>query len=193
MKKLISLFETVTTVNTSNYPNLNFPSGAVKGSNPGGDSINDVLLQDINTAATNAKLKVSVTTAVSGHSDKTKSGNVSRHSSGNAVDIAMINGVTITKQTGDALVAELVKLGYKQSNNEDSDKSILWQVPGHYNHVHVSNTTGSPSTPGSSTENSQTSNGSLLDTFLDAGIKSLGLQKESKVEREINKIKKLLK
>jgi hypothetical protein len=151
MKKLTNLFEAVTTVNASNYSNLDFPSGVVKGSNPGSDSINDVLLQDINTAATNAKLKVSVTTAVSGHSDKTKSGNVSRHASGNAVDIAMINGVAITKQTGDALVAELVKLGYKQSDKEDSNKSILWQVADHYNHIHVSNTTNTAGSSSSST------------------------------------------
>ena len=152
MKKLTNLFEAVTTVNASNYSNLDFPSGVVKGSNPGSDSINDVLLQDINTAATNAKLKVSVTTAVSGHSDKTKSGNVSRHASGNAVDIAMINGVAITKQTGDALVAELVKLGYKQSDKEDSNKSILWQVADHYNHIHVSNTTNTAGSSSSTRE-----------------------------------------
>jgi hypothetical protein len=214
MKKLTNLFEAVTTVNTSNYSNLDFPSGVVKGSNPGSDSINDVLLQDINTAATNAKLKVSVTTAVSGHSDKTKSGNVSRHASGNAVDIAMINGVAITKQTGDALVAELVKLGYKQSDKEDSNKSILWQVADHYNHIHVSNTTNTAGSTNTNLANADYDPTTTDDEFYQAAKtisrsygqpmadklvnseKSVATEsisnKEKRILENINKIKRLL-
>lgn len=146
MKKLINLFEAVAKVDVTKYPNLDFPANKVPGSVPASDSINEVLLQDLNTAAGNAKLKVSVTTAVSGHNTKTKSGNLSRHPGGFAVDIAMINGDGITKQLGDALVAELVKLGYTHSPEENTNKHILWQTKDHYNHVHVSNTTNVAST-----------------------------------------------
>jgi hypothetical protein len=146
MKNLINLFEAVAKVDATKYPNLEFTP--LNGSNPGSDSINDVLLQDLNTAAGNAKIKVNVTTAVSGHDTKTNSGNLSRHPGGFAVDIAMINGAGITKQLGDALVAELKKLGYTHSPEENNDKQILWQTKDHYNHVHVSNKTN---TAGSST------------------------------------------
>jgi hypothetical protein len=146
MKNLINLFEAVAKVDSTKYPNLEFTP--LNGSNPGSDSINDVLLQDLNTAAGNAKIKVNVTTAVSGHDTKTDSGNLSRHPGGFAVDIAMVNGAGITKQLGDALVAELKKLGYTHSPEENTDKHILWQTKAHYNHVHVSNKTN---TAGSST------------------------------------------
>jgi hypothetical protein len=104
MKKLTNLFEAVAKVDSTKYPNLEFTP--LNGSNPGSDSINDVLLQDLNTAAGNAKIKANVTTAVSGHNDKTKSGNLSRHPGGWAVDIAMINGAAITTDLGNALVKE---------------------------------------------------------------------------------------
>jgi hypothetical protein len=151
MKKLTNLFEAVAKVDSTKYPNLEFTP--LNGSNPGSDSINDVLLQDLNTAAGNAKIKVNVTTAVSGHDTKTDSGNLSRHPGGFAVDIAMINGAGITKELGDALVAELTKLGYTHSPQENSDKHILWQTKAHYNHVHVSNKTNTAGGSGSTNTN----------------------------------------
>ena len=153
MKKLYSLYEAVSKVNSSLYTNLEFPTGVTAGASPGTDSINDVLLKDIDAASKAAGLKVSITTAVSGHKETTKSGNKSRHSTGNAVDIAMINGVAITKETGDKLVAELKKMGYDTSGSESGkEKSVLWQVADHYNHVHVSNNSGSASSSGTSND-----------------------------------------
>lgn len=168
MKKLSNLFEAVTSVDVTKYPNLDFPANIVPGCTPASDSINDVLLQDLNTAAGNAKVKASVTTAVSGHNEKTSSGNLSRHPGGLAVDIAMINGKSPTKSLGDTLVAELVKLGYQSVSAENASvpKSILWQVGDHFNHIHVSNTgnAASTSTPtGGSVASSDTINSSGQD------------------------------
>ena len=162
MKKLYSLYEAVSKVNSSLYTNLEFPTGVTAGASPGTDSINDVLLKDIDAASKAAGLKVSITTAVSGHKETTKSGNKSRHSTGNAVDIAMINGVAITKETGDKLVAELKKMGYDTSGSESGkEKSVLWQVADHYNHVHVSNNSGSAS---SSVTSNDTTGNTTADT-----------------------------
>ena len=53
-------------------------------------------------------LKPTVTSLRCGHSYLTASGNVSEHSSGNAVDIAAINGVTITPEVqGEGTITEL--------------------------------------------------------------------------------------
>ena len=161
MKKLVSLLEAVTSVTPSLYPYLDFPARAVGSSTPASDKINDVLLSDINAATKAAGLtKSSVTTAVSGHKETTKSGNTSRHTNGTGVDIAIINGSAITKDTGDKLVAQLKGMGYDTSGSESGHpKAVLWQVADHYNHVHVSNTTGVPSTPGSDASTEGTTTG----------------------------------
>jgi len=209
MKKLYSLYEAVSKVNSSLYTNLEFPTGVTAGASPGTDSINDVLLKDIDAASKAAGLKVSITTAVSGHKETTKSGNKSRHSTGNAVDIAMINGVAITKETGDKLVAELKKMGYDTSGSESGkEKSVLWQVADHYNHVHVSNNSGSASTTNTSSTDTSTPAKSSSDDFgtvaqnIQNGIlgsltsaavtrESVSL-KEQRLIKNIEKIKKLL-
>ena len=215
MEKLVSLLEAVTSVAPNLYPYLDFPAKAVGSSTPASDKINDVLLSDINAATKAAGLtKTSITTAVSGHKSTTTSGNPSRHTGGTAVDIAIINGSAITKDTGDKLVAQLKGMGYDTSGSESGHpKAVLWQVKDHFNHVHVSNTTGAPSTPGSvSTSGGTTTSGdqSTSDTtggvtdykavasnmFTDAlktGINKLGIQTESRLDKDINKIKKLLK
>jgi hypothetical protein len=51
-------------------------------------------------------LHPTVTSLKCGHSHYTKSGNVSHHSSGNAVDIAKINGVPILGHQGEGSVTE---------------------------------------------------------------------------------------
>lgn len=210
MKKLINLFEAVTSVAPNLYPYLDFPAKAVGSSTPASDKINDVLLSDINAATKAAGLtKTSITTAVSGHRVNTKSGTPSRHTNGTAVDIAIINGSAITKDTGDKLVAQLKGMGYDTSGSESGNsKAVLWQVADHFNHIHVSNTTGAPSTPGSVTTSGDTTTtsdttGGLTDykavasnMFTDAlktGINKLGIQTESRLDKDINKIKKLLK
>lgn len=209
MKKLYSLYETVSKVNSSLYTNLAFPTGVTVGASPGTDSIDDALLKDIDAASKAAGLKVSITTAVSGHKETTKSGNKSRHSTGNAVDIAMINGVAITKETGDKLVAELKKMGYDTSGSESGkEKSVLWQVADHYNHVHVSNNSGSASTTNTSSTDTSTpaksssddfgtvaqniQNGILGSLTSAAGMKESVSLKEQRLIKNIEKIKKLL-
>ena len=83
------VFEVADTYNNIEFKNIGL-------GNPASDNINTSLLQDIQTAAKSAGVNVSVTTAISGHGDKTKSNNTSRHTSGNAVDIAMINGKAVS-------------------------------------------------------------------------------------------------
>ena len=133
-----------------NYSNVDFKDGVVGNSRPSNDNINVSLLQDIQTAAKNANLKVDVTTAVSGHKPGT------RHESGNAVDIAMINGKAVSlnnRADADKLVGELVKLGYAKNVAETgNDKVVLtFGMKDHENHVHVSKKSGVSSNTGTET------------------------------------------
>jgi hypothetical protein len=125
------------------YSNVDFKDGVIRGCSPSKDNINVALLKDVQTAAERAGLKVDITTAISGHYSKP-----SRHPSGNAVDIAMINGKSVSNSNkGDAekLVGELVKMGYTKNKESGNPKAVLtFGFPGHDNHVHVSNTTGTP-------------------------------------------------
>jgi hypothetical protein len=131
-----SLFEA-----TDVYANLNFKDNVVGNSTPSKDNINVSLLQDIQTAAKSAGLNVDVTTAITGHKPGT------RHETGNAVDIAIINNKAVNlSNRGDAdkLVAALVSMGYrKNAEGPSNPKSVLtFGFEGHDNHVHVSNTGG---------------------------------------------------
>lgn len=143
---------------TDVYDNVDFKDRVVGSSTPSKDNINTALLSDIQTAAKNAGVTVDITTAITGHGEKTKSGNTSRHPSGNAVDIAIVNGKAVstsTKPTVEKFVDELVKLGYVKNSESGNPKAVLtYGFPGHDNHIHISNTTGSPSTSDSSTSNS---------------------------------------
>ena len=110
------LNETLQTPDPSDYTNTDFKPFVVGRSNPLADKINPSLLKDVDTAAKKANVKVSITTAVSGHEKG------SRHEKGLAVDIAMINGQgygseKAAKQKGiydDIMrfVSELENLGY---------------------------------------------------------------------------------
>jgi len=139
---------------TDVYSNVDFKDGVVGNSRPSKDDINVSLLQDIQTAAKNANLKVDITTAVSGHKPGT------RHETGNAVDIAIINGKAVklsNRRDADKLVRELVKLGYSKNVPESgNDKVVLtFGMKDHDNHVHVSkksNTTSSDTETGTETE-----------------------------------------
>jgi hypothetical protein len=128
------------------YDNIDFKDNVVGSSQPSKDNINTSLLNDINLAAKRAGVKVDVTTAVSGHKKNTKSGNVSRHSTGNAVDISIINGKsvrTIDKGTIDKFVGELVKMGYVRGVESGNPKAILdytFKGGGHEGHIHISRT-----------------------------------------------------
>jgi len=96
------------------YDNIEFRDNLVGRSRPSEDEINPALLSDIQVAAERAGVLISVTTAISGHGKKTKSGRDSRHVTGDAVDIALINGKAVsytTKDDVDLFVDELVNMG----------------------------------------------------------------------------------
>lgn len=136
------------------YDNVNFKDFVVGNSSPSKDRINTALLSDIEVAAKNAGVQVDITTAVSGHGEKTSSGNKSRHPSGNAVDIAIINGKSVSptnKNIVNKFVDELIKLGYVKNSESGNPKAVLtFGMPGHDNHIHISNTTSTPSSTQSS-------------------------------------------
>jgi hypothetical protein len=117
------------------YPNINFKDRVVGNSTPSTDNINTTLLQDIQKAAQSAGLMVDVTTAVSGHDKGT------RHESGNAVDIAMINNKAVSvsnRADADKLVNALISMGYVKNQESGNNKSVLtFGVKDHDNHVHV--------------------------------------------------------
>jgi hypothetical protein len=126
------------------YDNVDFKDYVVGSGTPSKDTINLTLLQDVQTAAKNAGLKVDITTAVSGHRPSV------RHDSGNAVDISKINGKSVSlsnRSDADKLVDALIKMGYtKNQEGSSNPKSVLtFGFEGHDNHVHVSNTTTQPS------------------------------------------------
>jgi hypothetical protein len=139
-KETTSTNTTLKTVNAK-YPNVNFKDGVVAGSNPSTDNINVNLLKDISTAAVDTGIVVSVTTAVSGH----KSTPPSRHSAGNAVDIAIIDGISVRPNANnrakiDKFVVALQGLGYIKNVESENPKAVLtFGFPGHDDHVHISN------------------------------------------------------
>lgn len=129
----------------SNYPNIKFQN--IGYGSPSTDPINKNLLEDISKAAQRVGVTVNITTAVSGHEVKSKSGNPSRHGKGYAVDIAIINNKPVSLNNAsdaDKLVGELRNMGYVlnvESSYTDQPKAILWKTKGHNSHVHISNVT----------------------------------------------------
>lgn len=113
------------------------------------DKVNKALLDDLEIAAKNADIYITVTTISSGHSDYTKSGNKSRHSYGAAVDVAVINGVGSKDpkflELGDKLRDELINLGYSNNVESGKKKAVIWRTNiggNHFNHLHISNVEG---------------------------------------------------
>ncbi len=146
------------------YDNVDFKDYVVGKSTPSKDNINTALLQDVQTAAKMAGLNVDITTAISGHDGGT------RHETGNAVDVAKINGIGsggATNETngnaefrklGNKLKDALVSMGYVWNTEIGNTKSVLWQTNkggNHFNHVHISNNSGETSEK--STKNTDTS------------------------------------
>jgi hypothetical protein len=143
---------------------VDFKDYVVGKSTPSKDNINTALLQDVQTAAKMAGLNVDITTAISGHDVGT------RHETGNAVDVAKINGIGsggATNETngnaefrklGNKLKDALVSMGYVWNTEIGNTKSVLWQTNkggNHFNHVHISNNSGETSEK--STKNTDTS------------------------------------
>ncbi len=90
---------------------------------------------------------LTITALKCGHSIMTASGNVSEHSTGDAVDIAIINGVVVTGHQGpgtptDDLIKTVLALQgtmhpHQVISLEDLPGPTSFALPDHYNHVHV--------------------------------------------------------
>ncbi|HWW66497.1 MAG TPA: lytic murein transglycosylase [Solirubrobacterales bacterium] len=91
--------------------------------------------------------RLTITSLKCGHSDLTTSGNVSEHSSGDAVDIAKIDGVPVTGHQGpgtlvDALIKTVLRLQgtmhpHQVISLENLPGPTSFALPDHYNHVHI--------------------------------------------------------
>lgn len=199
MKKLTQLIEKKIKLNSSGCPNIGVDSDISL------NLVNDSLLNGICTAAKAANVNVQITSAVSDHPEKTDSGAVSRHSKGQAVDISKINGKSVkdpsNKTSVNNFVSQLELLGYKKNSESGNPKSVLWQMEDHYDHVHVSNTEESSTTSTNGSNSGDTGTDvtipspgeKLINSLLSTAFKdTLGL-KEQRVNKEINKIRQLLK
>jgi hypothetical protein len=158
------------------YDNVDFKDYVVGNSAPSKDKINPVLLQDIQNAASAAGVKVDITTAVSGHKKGT------RHETGNAVDIAIINGKAVSpsnKNDVNKFVDVLVSMGYtKNSEGANNPKSVLtFGFPGHDNHIHISNTSSKESSIDNTPEGG-TSGEFLAKTFAKPILSTMGINEE---------------
>jgi len=189
IKDIFSIYDTILENKLNEvddvYPDVDFKDGVVGNSRPSQDNINLSLLQDIETAAKYAGVKVDVTTAVSGHDGETGSGHTSRHSSGNAVDIRRINGKDVSlsnHEDADKFVNALVSMGYAKNQEvspTSTPKSVLtFGFGGHDNHVHVSNMTNQTSaqptntTTGSTTGTTSTNTSTTTTSSTDSGAKN---------------------
>ena len=169
---------TVSNVETS-YPNIIFQKRTKQ------DQLNKALLDDIQKAAAENNQKVTVDFAKSGHGRLAKSGNVSRHWKGSAVDIDFIyeggeRYVVSPKNRSilEKFTATLKRMGYnKNAEGKSNPKAFLtFGFEGHSDHVHVSNLSDQsseiegPSEPSKSTTDDSKSDEKKLDDktgFLD--------------------------
>jgi hypothetical protein len=136
-------------IGDTNYPNVKVDNDSRY------DQVNDELLADLQKAGESSGVVATITTASTGHSKYTTTGNESRHGFGTAVDIAILNGVgfgnSSFKQYGDKLKDALVSMGYQWNSESGNAKAVLWQTSiggNHYNHLHVSNKQGVSGEPG---------------------------------------------
>jgi len=198
MKKLTQLIEAVGSVDTSSYPNIKFAGSSSS------DKINLPLLTDINTAANATGIDVTISTAVTGHREMTSSGNVSRHTTGEAVDISRINGVGWSSKSDaetkqilnkiESFVSNLRNMGYSINRESGNPKSILYfGFPGHNGHIHVSSQSNSSSSSGIESTNS-VGDDYVIKAITNAVKPLLGLNenKEKRILLNIEKIRKLL-
>jgi hypothetical protein len=148
------------------YPNLTFHDRTKN------DRLPKNLLDDIQDAAQKANITISVNYARTGHGKHTKSGNLSRHWSGVAVDLSTVNGkewVSVSdakdKEIYDGIekfVSVLKDKGYKINSESGNNKAVLYfGFSGHDNHLHVSNKSNAPSVD--STEDEPSNNYSSDD------------------------------
>jgi hypothetical protein len=91
--------------------------------------------------------RLTITSLECGHGLLTSSGNVSEHTTGDAVDIAVIDGVPVTGHQGpgtltDELIHDVLQLQgtmhpHQVISLEDLPGETSFALPDHYNHVHV--------------------------------------------------------
>ncbi|HZA58309.1 MAG TPA: hypothetical protein VE523_03895, partial [Solirubrobacterales bacterium] len=95
--------------------------------------------------------RLTVTSLKCGHSVYTSSGGVSHHSSGNAVDIAQVNGIPILGHQGSGSITEQVLRGLlkmQEPNRGDQIISLMdlggptFSMADHADHIHVGFTPG---------------------------------------------------
>jgi hypothetical protein len=143
-------------LNKTDYSNLKYDKDGTQT-----DAVNQSLLDDINAAAKKAGITATITTAKTGHNTYTKgSKNVSRHMNGTGVDVAILNGVgaggatnatngnATFRDLGFKLKDALVSMGYIWNKESGQQKAVLWHTNiggNHYNHLHISSTSDSPS------------------------------------------------
>ena len=187
------LNETMVTINDveTSYPNIIFQKRTKQ------DKINKALLDDIQKAAAENNQKVTVDWAKSGHSKYSKSGKVSRHYKGSAVDIDFIyqNGEKYVVDPKNREIVEkftdtLKRMGYnKNAEGDPNPKAFLtFGFEGHSDHVHVSNLSdqsseidephSEPETDDSKTDDSKTSKSDdkgILDKMSDEERKKLSI------------------
>ena len=168
----MGLNEDFITVDSGEYDTLTTDNDGTRN-----DVINKPLLDDLDAVGKKTGIKIKITTARSGHPTNTISGNRSRHSTNQAVDIAILNGIGANgatnasngnaqfRELGDRVCAELEKMGYARNSEGGNQKAVLWQTNtggNHFNHLHVSNTTDTPSQPPSE-ESGDTKSGNTKD------------------------------
>lgn len=140
-------------INQSNLPKVRYDKDQTQY-----DKVNSALLTDLNRAAEISGVIPTITTASSGHPDQGT--NKSRHSKQTAVDIAILDGIgsggasnstngnSRFRELGNRFKDALMSLGYKLNQEVGNEKAVLWQTNiggNHYNHLHVSNNSGSES------------------------------------------------
>ena len=202
MKKLITLVEAIEVPDTSLYSNIKWKGVASS------DKINSSLLAEINAAANAADIMVTISTANTGHRTNTSSGNVSRHKTGEAVDISEINGMGwSSKQDAqsknilsqiESFVSKLSNAGYKINSESGNIKSVLYfGFPEHNNHIHVSSQADDSSTldleKDDDSSKEEYGKNFMIDLISKAS-ETMGLteSKQKQVIQNIEKIKNLL-
>ena len=184
-KNIISELELVQ-LNTTNYGNLKYDNDGTHL-----DSVNKALLDDLDAASRAAGITTTITTAKTGHSDNTVTGNKSRHGQQTAVDIAILNGVGSGGATnssngnaefrslGNKLKDALVSMGYVLNTESGNNKAVLWQTNtggNHFNHLHVSNNSGETSGTPTGDNASQTAYDAATKAAIDSSGASKGFE-----------------
>ena len=176
-------------LNDTNYSNVKFDKDGTQY-----DQLNQALLDDLQTAASNAGVVITITTAKSGHGNLTINGRPSRHATNTAVDIALLDGIgaggasnesngnSQFRELGDKVKNELLNIGYALNAEGGNQKAVLWQTNtggNHFNHLHVSNTEGVSGSAPSETMSKATPEflKSIVDSLKQRGVTSEDLKK----------------